>query len=178
MTEINKINETLGTLVATLEIMNARIGALEESNAEPKKSTTKKATTKKTTTKSAPKTTKTTKTTTKKTATATKTTTKKSTASRTAEKTTTKTTSKSNSMNIADFEPCKFKDSDNYVWGGVKGYKAMRSAYCYAKQTNGKARNLADARALGVQIDFDKAWNKAKAEFEKKYKYVKAEDRK
>lgn len=156
MTEINKINETLGTLVATLEVMNARIGALEESNAEPKKATTKKTTTKKTT--------------------ATKTS-KKSTASRTAEKTK-KTTTKSNTINIADFEPCKFKDSDNYVWGGVRGYKAMRSAYCYAKQTNGKARNLAEARELNIQIDFDKAWNKAKTEFEKKYKYVKAEDRK
>lgn len=78
---------------------------------------------------------------------------------------------------IADFEPCKFKDSDNYVWGGVRGYKAMRSAYCYAKQTGGKARNLEEAHKLGIEIDFDKAWKKAKTEFEKKYVYVKASDR-
>lgn len=107
---------------------------------------------------------------------------KKATSTKTAKKSTAKTTApkteaKTVSTKLADFEPCKFKDSDNYVWGGVKGYKAMRSAYCYAKQTKGQARNLADAKKLGFEIDFDKAWTKAKTEFEKKYVYVKAEDR-
>lgn len=105
----------------------------------------------------------------------------KTTSTKTAKKTTAKQTAPKTepkvSTKLADFEPCKFKDSDNYVWGGARGYKAMRSAYCYAKQTKGQAKNLADARKLGFEIDFDKAWNKAKAEFEKKYVYVKAEDR-
>ena len=96
---------------------------------------------------------------------------KKSTASKTAK------VEKSVTTKITDFEPCTFKDSDNYVWGGVRGYKAMRSAYCYAKQTDGKARNLEEAHKLGIEIDFDKAWKKAKAEFEKKYVYVKASER-
>ena len=125
--------------------------------------------------KSAPK--KATKTTAKQTAKTTSTKTgKKSSAKKTATKTA-KVEVKAISTKLADFEPCTFKDSGNYVWGGARGYKAMRSAYCYAKQTKGQARNLADAKKLGFEIDFDKAWNKAKAEFEKKYVYVKAEDR-
>ena len=88
-----------------------------------------------------------------------------------------KNTPKSKGVDIMDFEPCKFKGTDNYVWGGAKGYKTMRSAYCYACQTDGKAKNLAEAHKLGIQIDFDKTWKKSKAEFEKKFHYVKAEDR-
>ena len=152
----------LESVMAEQKSMRMDIDALKNPNvASVKKSAVKSAKT------TAKKTTK---------ATSTKTVSKKTSAKKTAPVTETK--SKKNTMSITDFEPCKFKDSDNYVWGGVKGYKAMRSAYCYAKQTDGKARNLAEAQKLGVQIDFDKAWNKAKAEFEKKYAYVKAEDRK
>lgn len=135
-------------------LKNTTVASTKKSTAKSTKSTSKKTTKATSTTKVAP---------------------KKSSAKKTAPVTDSK--SKKNTMNIADFEPCKFKDTDNYVWGGAKGYKAMRSAYCYAKQTDGKARNLAEARALGVTIDFDKAWNKAKSEFEKKYVYVKAENR-
>jgi hypothetical protein len=154
-----EVAQKLDAIIEMMGKMDSRISALESAK-------TKVATTKKSTAKSA-------KTTAKKAAT--KEAPKKSSAKKTAPVTETK--SKKNTMSIADFEPCKFKDTNNYVWGGAKGYKAMRSAYCYAKQTGGKARNLAEARALGVTIDFDKAWNKAKSEFEKKYVYVKAEDR-
>ena len=88
-----------------------------------------------------------------------------------------KKTPKSKGVDIMDFEPCKYKGTDNYVWGGAKGYKTMRSAYCYASQTDGKAKNLGDVYKLGIQIDFDKAWKKSKAEFEKKFHYVKVVDR-
>ena len=99
----------------------------------------------------------------------------KTTAKKTAPKTEKET--KTETTKITDFEPCKFKDSGNYVWGGVRGYKAMRSAYCYAKQTDGKARNLEEANKLGYKIDFDKKWKADKAAYEKKYVYVKASDR-
>jgi len=162
----NNVNAEVATkleaIMGMLEKMDARIDALENAStpAPKKKSTTKSAKT--TATKSV----------------STKKTTTKSPTKTSAKKTAPKSEPKTKAtMSIADFEPCKYKDSGNYVWNGVRGYKAMRSAYCYAKQTNGEAKNLAEARALGVTIDFDKAWNKAKAEFEKKYKYVKAEDR-
>ncbi len=153
-----EMNKKLDAILGMLTSMDARVSALESAKTEAPKKTTKKSATKKTT--KAPAKTSAKKSTTKKTP-AKKTATKKSTTE----------------LMLEDFEPCKFKDSDYYVWGGAKGYKAMRSAYCYASQTNGKAKDLAGARKLGVTIDFDKAWNKAKAEFEKKYTYVKAADR-
>lgn len=161
----NNVNAEVATkleaIMGMLEKMDARIDALENaSTPAPKKKTTTKSAKTTTTKKSTPKST-------------TKTTTKTS-AKKTAPKSEPKTKA---TMSIADFEPCKYKDSGNYVWNGVRGYKAMRSAYCYAKQTNGKAKNLAEARVLGITVDFDKKWAKDKAEFEKKYKYVKAEDR-
>ena len=165
-TNVNEMNQKLDAIIEMISSMNARVSALESAK-------TKVATPKKSATKS-------TKTTAKKTTKATNTTKvapKKSSAKKTAPVDSKEKATKSKGVNLLDFEPCKFKDSENYVWGGAKGYKAMRSAYCYAKQTNGKAKNLAEARKLGVQIDFDKAWAKAKSEFEKKYKYVKAEDR-
>lgn len=164
-TNNNEVAMKLDAILEALTSMDARVSALEKTkvatpkNAPKKKTTTKSAkttTTKSASTKSAPKT-------------ESKTTTKKSSAKKTAPK--------SAKLDIKDFEPCKYKGTDNYVWNGVRGYKAMRSAYCYAAQTNGQAKNLAEARALGVTIDFDKAWNKSKTEFEKKYKYVKASDR-
>ena len=96
---------------------------------------------------------------------------------KTAPKSTKKSAPKSKGVDIMDFEPCTFKDSDNYVWGGKRGYKAMRSAYCYAVQTNGKAKNLAEASKLGIEIDFDKKWADAKKKFESTFTYVKAADR-
>lgn len=148
MTKKNEVAQKLDAIVGMLESMDARISALE--SAKTKVASTKKSTTKaKTkTTKDAP---------------------KKSSAKKTAPK--------SKGVDIMDFEPCKFKGTNNYVWNGVRGYKAMRSAYCYAVQTQGQAKDLAGARKIGVTIDFDKAWNKAKTEFEKKFHYVKAEDR-
>lgn len=163
-----QINEKLDAIINTLTSMDARVSALESAKTEAPKKTTKKSATKKTT--KAPAKTKSTKKTSAKTS-AKKSTTTKSSAKKTATK---KSTTE---LMLEDFEPCKFKGTDNYVWNGVRGYKAMRSAYCYASQTNGKAKDLAGARKLGVTIDFDKAWNKAKAEFEKKYTYVKAADR-
>jgi hypothetical protein len=167
-----EMNKKLDTILEALQSMDTRLTALES------------AKTKVATSKNAPKSTKTKATSTK------KSTTKKSSAKKSAPKSSAKKTApvtkaqtkvqtkkSAKGVDIADFEPCKFKDSDNYVWGGSKGYKAMRSAYCYASQTNGKAKDLAGARKLGITIDFDKAWNKSKAEFEKKYVYVKKEDR-
>ena len=157
----NQINDTLMSMATMLESITKEQKAMRiELDALKTKATTKK---------NAPKSTKKAQST------------KKSSAKKTAPKkeaTKTPSTKKATKgVNLADFEPCTFKDSDNYVWGGAKGYKSMRSAYCYAKQTNGKAKDLAGARKLGITIDFDKVWNKAKAEFEKKYVYVKKEDR-
>lgn len=164
MARRNEVAQKLDAIIEMMGKMDSRISALESAK-------TKVATTKKSTAKSA----KTTKaTSTKKNAPKSE---PKSVAKNTTKSSAKKTAPKSKGVDIMDFEPCKFKDTNNYVWGGAKGYKAMRSAYCYAKQTDGKAKNLADARKLGVTIDFDKAWGKAKAEFEKKFIYVKAEDR-
>ena len=148
--QFNTIMEAINGLSAEVASIRADVDSLKAKPAKIAKTTSRKSTAKKSET------------------------TKKSSTKKTA---TVKKPVKTVSMKLADFEPCKFKDSDNYVWGGTHGYKAMRSAYCYAKQTDGKAKNLADAKALGYEIDFDKAWAKAKTEFEKKYVYVKASDR-
>lgn len=143
-----ELNNKLDAIINALASMDERVSALEKTPKTSAKTTTTKAQT-----------------------------TKKATKKSSAKKTATKTQKVTKGVSLADFEPCTFKGTDNYVWNGVRGYKAMRSAYCYAKQTNGKAKDLAGARKLGITIDFDKAWNKAKAEFEKKYVYVKAADR-
>lgn len=145
-----EIMETLANISATLEIMNARVCALETPSATSKKSTTKKAT---------------------------KSEAKKSTASRTTEKATLK------NMTLADFEPKKYDGF--YRWGNKKdgfnqkSYMGMRKAYCVYKATNGQYLDSQKAYDDGVRIDYseDSAYFKAKAEFEKKFKYIKKADR-
>lgn len=158
--EFEALMEAINGIKTEVASIRADVDMLKEGKTAKNAKSAPKKTAKKTSTKTSTKTTST------------------KTAKKTAPKTTaSKTEAKTVTMKLADFEPCKFKDSDHYVWGGARGYKAMRSAYCYAKQTKGQAKNLAEAKKLGFEIDFDKAWAKAKAEFEKKYVYVKAEDR-
>ena len=95
-----------------------------------------------------------------------------------AKKTTTKYSTK-----LADYEP-KMKDN-NYIWGKpsdtIKSghYMAMQKAYCYAVATKGQAISSDECYKNGIEVDFteDGAYNKAKAQFKKKYIYIKKADR-
>ena len=92
-----------------------------------------------------------------------------------------KTTSYSTA--IADYEPTK--KNGFYKWGKktdtVKSgnYMAMRKAYCYAVASNGACITSDEAFKLKIKIDFsaNSPYYKAKAEFEKKFPYIKASDR-
>lgn len=157
-----QIMEAINGLCKTVNELNDRVTTLEEA---------------KTTTKSAPK--------------ARKSATTK--ATKTA-KTTTKTTPKKSApttkeepkkkLTLKDFEPKKYDDG-HYRWGmksdgfNQKSYMGMRKAYCVYKATNGEYMDSKKAYAAGIRIDYSEggAYAKAKAEFEKKFKYVKKEDR-
>jgi hypothetical protein len=86
------------------------------------------------------------------------------------------TTSK---LTIADFEPKGSKSKEGYMnWSS---YKAQRTKYCYFVATNGE---VVDGKVFGTpwygKVDFSEnsKYYKAKAQYEKKYKYIKVEDRK
>ena len=99
------------------------------------------------------------------------------TSSATQKKGTTKksTTSK---LTIADFEPNGSKLNGGYTnWSS---YKAQRTKYCYFVATNGE---VVDGKVFGTpwygKVDFSEnsKYYKAKAQYEKKFHYIKKEDR-
>lgn len=87
------------------------------------------------------------------------------------------------STKIADYEPKKA--DGNYIWGRKtdtiksKHYMAMQKAYCYAVATKGQAITSDECFKLGIKVDYaeDGAYGKAKAQFKKKYVYIKKADR-
>lgn len=158
-----QIMEMLVTINENLEKIDARVTKLEEEPNKQKKSAPKA---RKSATTKATKTAKTT----------TKTTPKKSAP-------TTKEESKKK-LTLKDFEPKKYDDG-HYRWGmksdgfNQKSYMGMRKAYCVYKATNGEYMDSKKAYEAGIRIDYSEggAYYKAKDEFEKKFKYVKKEDR-
>lgn len=69
---------------------------------------------------------------------------------------------------IKDFAP-KAQDT-NYSWSS---YKANRLKYCYYVATNGKAQSSNDCYKQGIEFESIKnAFEKAKAQYGKTYKYV------
>ena len=87
------------------------------------------------------------------------------------------------SMKLADYEP-KMKDN-NYIWGKATDtiksghYMAMQKAYCYAMATKGQAITSDECYKLGIEVDYSEGgtYGKAKAQFKKKYVYIKKADR-
>ena len=86
------------------------------------------------------------------------------------------TTSKK--LTIADFEPKGSKLNGGYTnWNS---YKSQRTKYCYYVATNGEVK---DGNVFGTKwygkVDFSEksAYYKAKAQFEKKFHYIKKADR-
>lgn len=82
-------------------------------------------------------------------------------------------------LTIADFEPRGSKCKEGYMnWAS---YKAQRTKYCYFVATNGE---VTDGKVYGTKwygkVDFSEnsKYYKAKAQYEKKYHYIKVEDRK
>ena len=82
-------------------------------------------------------------------------------------------------LTIADFEPRGSKTDEGYMnWAS---YKAQRTKYCYFVATNGE---VTDGKVYGTKwygkVDFSEngKYYKAKAQYEKKYHYIKVEDRK
>ena len=81
------------------------------------------------------------------------------------------------STSIKDYEPKKGNDGQ-YIWGRKtdtvksRNYLAMQKAYCYAVATKGKAITSDECYKLGIEVDYDKSYNKAKEDFKKKYVYV------
>ena len=81
-------------------------------------------------------------------------------------------------LTIADFEPKGSKSAKGYMnWSS---YKAQRTKYCYYVATNGEVK---DGNVFGTKwygkVDFSEnsKYYKAKAQYEKKYHYIKVEDR-
>lgn len=87
------------------------------------------------------------------------------------------------SMSLADYEP-KMKDGF-YIWGKKtdtiksKHYMAMQKAYCYAMATKGRAITSDECYNLGIEVDYEEGsvYAKAKANFKKKYVYIRKADR-
>lgn len=81
------------------------------------------------------------------------------------------------STSLKDYEPKKGEDG-HYIWGRKtdtvksKNYLAMQKAYCYAVATKGKAITSNECFKLGLEVDYEVAYEKAKADFRKKYVYV------
>ena len=81
------------------------------------------------------------------------------------------------STSLKDYEPKKGADG-HYIWGRKtdtvksKNYLAMQKAYCYAVATKGKAITSNECFKLGLEVDYEVAYEKAKADFRKKYAYV------
>ena len=89
-----------------------------------------------------------------------------------------KKTSTSTKLTIADFEPKGSKTKDGYMnWSS---YKSQRTKYCYYVATNGEVK---DGNVFGTKwygkVDFaeNSKYYKAKAQYEKKYHYIKKADR-
>lgn len=86
------------------------------------------------------------------------------------------------STSLKDYEPKKGADG-HYIWGRKtdtvksKNYRAMQTAYCYAVATKGQALTSGEAHNLGIEVDYENAYNKAKADFKKKYVYVAKKER-
>ena len=81
-------------------------------------------------------------------------------------------------LTIADFEPKGSKCDKGYMnWSS---YKSQRTKYCYYVATNGEVK---DGTVFGTKwygkIDFAEgsAFAKAKAQYSKKYHYIKKDDR-
>lgn len=81
-------------------------------------------------------------------------------------------------LTIADFEPKGSKSAKGYMnWSS---YKSQRTKYCYFVATNGE---VVDGKVFGTpwygKVDFSEGskYYKAKAQYEKKYHYIKVEDR-
>ncbi len=79
-------------------------------------------------------------------------------------------------LTIKDFEPKA--QGTNYNW---KSYCSNRTKYCYFVATNGE---VTDGKIFGTKFyqeewskEFASAFAKAKAEYSKKYHYIKKEDR-
>lgn len=79
-------------------------------------------------------------------------------------------------LTIKDFEPKA--QGTNYNW---KSYCSNRTKYCYFVATKGE---VTDGKIFGTKFyqkewseEFASAYAKAKADFEKKYHYIKLEDR-
>lgn len=87
------------------------------------------------------------------------------------------------STSLKDYAPKKGNDG-HYKWGRktdtVKSgnYLAMQKAYCYAVATKGEAITSDECYKLGIEVDYDKAYNKAKEDFKKKYVYIAKGERK
>ena len=84
----------------------------------------------------------------------------------------------SKKLTIADFEPKGSKSAKGYMnWSS---YKSQRTKYCYFVATNGE---VVDGKVFGTpwygKVDFSEnsKYYKAKAQYEKKFKYIKVEDR-
>lgn len=160
-TNMNELNKKLDNILEVLGNMDERVKKLENVKESKKTTASKSSTTKKSSA---------------------KTSSRKGTA--TVEKSTKVAEPKSiKGMKIADFEPRKYDGF--YRWGmksdgfNQKSYMGMRKAYCVYKATNGEHLDPKKAYEAGVRIDYSEggAYAKAKAEFEKKFKYVKKGDR-
>ena len=87
-----------------------------------------------------------------------------------------KSTTSMKKLTIKDFEP-KAQGS-NYTWSS---YCSNRKKYCYFVATKGA---ITDGKIFGTKFyqeewseEFASAYAKAKAEYSKKFKYIKLEDR-
>lgn len=83
-------------------------------------------------------------------------------------------TAKAVSTDLKDYEPKK-DSNGNYIWAS---YKAKRKDYCYAVATKGEALGCyKNGKKVCEFADIEADYNKAKAEFSKKYIYIKKADR-
>lgn len=89
-----------------------------------------------------------------------------------------KKTTTSKKLTIKDFEPKGSKCDKGYMnWSS---YKSQRTKYCYFVATNGEVK---DGKVFGTpwygKVDFAEgsAFAKAKKQYEKKFHYIKVEDR-
>ena len=84
-----------------------------------------------------------------------------------------KTATPKYSMKLADYEPKK--NDGFYNWAS---YKAKRTDYCYAVATNGKYLGCYENGKEVVKFaDIEKKYYEAKKAFEKKFVYIKKENR-
>jgi hypothetical protein len=83
-------------------------------------------------------------------------------------------TSKKFSTDLKDYEPKKDANG-NYIW---QSYKNNRTKFCYAVATKGNSiSSYKDGEKVYEDFSDNSPYYKAKAQFEKKYKYIKKADR-